>query len=164
MRSLHQRLGIFLRQTRQRDFEIGREDKSAFVAPNQADMGNHFVLSQGQFARAREGLESGSETGGVAAGKKLLGIGALTARPTHFLGSHEHEIERGVIRGHSPFATVKRGGMGCIEPSRGLRIVNAWSCENSLGSHQLDPLRVHRTSLGRAAGLAGPSAESLPLL
>ena len=28
----------------------------------------------------------------------------------------------------------------------------------------MDPLRVHRTSLGRAAGLAGPSAESLPLL
>lgn len=28
----------------------------------------------------------------------------------------------------------------------------------------MDPLRVHRTSLGRAGGLAGPSAESLPLL
>lgn len=33
-----------------------------------------------------------------------------------------------------------------------------------IGLMFMDPLRVHRTSLGRAGGIAGPSAESLPLL
>src|SRR5690606_40541986 len=91
-------------------------EAGAVVARADADLGRHGGLGGNLHpGLAGDEFERAKETGGVAGGEELLGVGAGGAVAAEFLGRGERDGERAVVGLGGAGAAAGGGGLGGVE-------------------------------------------------